>query len=844
MSEDTSILTGIIARVDSIASDFLMISRSDMPGMAHFYKQLESAVVMCSGAAADVVDGNVKSDLSNAAKRIKNIILNEEQDADAAIEDVGKLISNAQNFLNTPPLNLENDDGKEETISPESTLPITPLNPWVDETILAAYAEQQAGIIPEMEQRILGYENSQDEQLLAELKRMIHTLKGESGVVGANAIESVCHQLEDYLVSSTPPDAEVMLGVLDWINSAAQNFATGKPVEMPKNLFAPVNANREPSSQSTKDAAIEEDDTQDPSQERQNGGITIGDRELATDFVNEAQEHFEAADEHLLVLEKDPGDKDSISAVFRAFHTIKGVAGFLGLGPIGDLAHIAETLLDEVRKGMRPFTGPAVEATFGGLDHLKLMVADLRDALTNNHDFTVRPQLQKHITAIQNVLDGKTSPPERSAPKVHPQTPASSRQSTAPDLKAGSDEAKETKKQTDNGENKQPAFSQMMKVDASRIDMLLDTIGELVIAESIVASDPDILAIKSLRIEKNLALLGKITRSLQDMGMSMRLVPVDPVFRKMARLVRDLSHKSGKNVNFIIEGGDTEIDKNMVDKLGDPLVHMIRNSMDHGIEPAEDRKKSGKPEQGEIILRAYHKGGNILIEIQDDGRGLNREAIIAKAKERGLISSAEDMSELEVFSLIFEPGFSTAAQITEISGRGVGMDVVRRNIESLRGTIQIRSEKGLGSVFTLVLPLTTAIIDGMLARVANEIFILPTLSILESFRPSRQQVHTVTGKGELVSFRGSLLPMHRIADILNVDNAGHDPCKGIIIVIEEFGKQWGLMVDELLGQQQVVIKSLGDGIGQISCVTGASILADGKPGLILDTAAIIRSAGG
>ncbi len=381
-----------------------------------------------------------------------------------------------------------------------------------------------------------------------------------------------------------------------------------------------------------------------------------------------------------------------------------------------------------------------------------------------------------------------------------------------------------------------------MKVDAARIDQLLDMIGELVIIESIVAGDPDIRALNSLRIEKNLSLLGKITRSLRDMGMSMRMVPIDPVFKKMARLVRDLALKSGKQVELVIKGGDTEIDKGMVEKLGDPLVHMIRNSMDHGLEPAAERVAAGKAAKGTIELRAHHVGGSIHIDIADDGRGLNRPAIVQRAIERGLISNADSMSDQDIYALIFMPGFSTAQQVTELSGRGVGMDVVRRNIESLRGNVLIQSTRGEGSLFTLVLPLTTAIIDGMLVRVAQETYIMPTLSILESFRPEPSQLHAVAGRGELVTFRGNILPLFRLSRLLRVEDAEQDPLKAIVIVVEEYGKQWGLMVDDLLGQQQIVIKSLGEGLGHTAGIVGASILADGHPGLILDVADVIHIA--
>jgi two-component system chemotaxis sensor kinase CheA len=310
----------------------------------------------------------------------------------------------------------------------------------------------------------------------------------------------------------------------------------------------------------------------------------------------------------------------------------------------------------------------------------------------------------------------------------------------------------------------------------------------------------------------------------------------------MARLVRDLSKKSGKQVELIMEGGETEIDKGMVEKLGDPLVHMIRNSMDHGLENTEGRIASGKNPVGRITLRAYHKGGSIHIDIEDDGRGLDREAIVAKAIEKGLLTTGDGVSDQDVFALIFAAGFSTAKQITEISGRGVGMDVVRRNIDSLRGTIGIKSQPGQGTIFTITLPLTMAIIDGMLARVSSEIYVLPTLSIVESFRPAPEMISSITGKGEMVTFRDTLLPLFHLSNIFKVSGAIEDPSLAIVMVIEEAGRQWGLVVDEILGQQQIVIKSLGDAMGNVPGVSGASIMADGRPGLILDIAGLIRLA--
>jgi len=290
-----------------------------------------------------------------------------------------------------------------------------------------------------------------------------------------------------------------------------------------------------------------------------------------------------------------------------------------------------------------------------------------------------------------------------------------------------------------------------------------------------------------------------------------------------------------------MEGKETELDKGMVEKLGDPLVHMIRNSVDHGIEatPA-DREAAGKDPAGTIILRAYHQGGNIPVEIEDDGRGLDRDAIAAKALERGLIDNADSLTDEAIYGLIFEPGFSTAKQVSEVSGRGVGMDVVRSNVLSMRGNIRITSEQGVGTRVTLVLPLTMAIIDGMILRVGTDRYILPLLSIVESFQPTSDMITSVYGRGEMVPFRERLLPMVRLARLFEVEGAETDPTKAIVVVIEDSGRQLGLLVDELLGENQTVIKSLGRGLGRVEGIAGASIMPDGFPGLIIDVGGLFK----
>ncbi|NLG34986.1 MAG: chemotaxis protein CheA [Lentisphaerae bacterium] len=841
--------------LDQASSELMLLNPSELPAMAKFATDLDQHAAQwdeereCSGLSPNVPD-----QIRQAATCIKDVILNRVKDVDASMEAVGQTLESVRRLLSSPAAAAEHPAEAEPTGETSSTA-------WVDDSILAAYVEQQRSVLPEMEELVLAYEKTRSPSTLSDLRRMIHTLKGESGAVGAIAIEQLCHRLEDYLDEPAESLAtDVLLSSLDWIAHASASFGRGESIDPAEALLTQLQAPPPP----PPPAAPKEPappvpvpppaaDAPPPAPEpppppppaNMPSTLAISDADLASDFIAEAQEHFDIADENLLILEKSPGETDSVSAVFRSFHTLKGVAGFLGLTPIGDLAHAAETLLDEIRKGKRAFNGAAVELTFGALDMLKVMMNDLRDALQGDGLMKIRPELPGLIQKLHALMaaapvsgaaGSARAPAGDPGAAAEPETLPSGKETDVSAMPETADAAMPSSVM-------QPP-AQTMKVDASRIDQLLDMIGELVIIESIVAGDPDIRGLNSLRIEKNLALLGKITRSLRDMGMSMRMVPVDPVFKKMARLVRDLARKSGKQVELVIKGGDTEIDKGMVEKLGDPLVHMIRNSMDHGLEPADERAAAGKSRQGTIELRAHHVGGSIHIDIQDDGRGLNRDAIVQRAIERGLIASADGMSDQDIYSLIFHPGCSTAKQVTEISGRGVGMDVVKRNIESLRGTVLIQSRPGQGSLFTLVLPLTTAIIDGMLVRVARETYIMPTLSILESFRPAPGQVHVVTGRGEMVSFRENLLPLFRLSRLLGSEAAETDPLNAIVIVVEEYGKQWGLMVDDLLGQQQIVIKSLGEGIGRTAGVVGASILADGRPGLILDVADVIRIAKG
>jgi len=383
-----------------------------------------------------------------------------------------------------------------------------------------------------------------------------------------------------------------------------------------------------------------------------------------------------------------------------------------------------------------------------------------------------------------------------------------------------------------------------IRVRAERLDALLDMVSELVISQSMVAEDTSLYNTHLRELSNKVTQCTKIVRGLQDLSLTLRMVPLRATFQKMGRVVRDTAHRSQKQAELSTAGEETEVDRKLADVIADPLVHMVRNAVDHGIEPAEERLAKGKPAVGKIQLRGYHAGGNVVIELADDGRGLARDKIIAKAKRQGLVAPDARLSEQEILNLIFAPGFSTSESVTDISGRGVGMDVVKRAIESLSGRIEITSRDGLGTTFAIHLPLTLAITDGMLVRVGQERYIIPTANIQMSFRPEPKQVKTLSGRGEMVMLRGTAIPMLRVHQAFQVPAAVEDPTQALVVVVGTGNGTRALLVDDLLGKYQVVTKSLGAAVGVVAGISGGAILGDGHVGLVIDPQGLIRSSEG
>ena len=589
------------------------------------------------------------------------------------------------------------------------------------------------------------------------------------------------------------------------------------------------------------------------------------DFELIGEFIAEGSDLIEAAEEALLTLETDPDDTESVGKVFRAFHTIKGTSAFLELTLLAEMGHHAESLLSRVRDGEIRYSGGYADLTLRALDMLKGILMSVADAIGGSpllkpveydelmkilkdpeaagvsaeEDAIAEPRVGDILVAqgkiereeLEKIVDDSND--EKIGTRI-----VKSKAASATDV----GQALRTQKKMKTGKQ---MVESSVRVGTQRLDRLIDMVGELVIAHSMVAQDELVLDGSKIELQKKVSQTSKIVRELQDISMSMRMVPLKGVFNKMARLVRDISRKVGKKVNFVTEGEDTEIDRNLVDVINDPLVHMVRNAVDHGIETPEVRKESGKDETGVVKLSAYHSAGSVVVEISDDGKGLDRSVIISKAKEKGLISDSADfndnmLSDKEVFNMIFEPGFSTAAVVTDVSGRGVGMDVVRKNIESLRGQAEIRSELGKGSVFKMSLPLTLAIIDGMVVRVGKESYVIPTGSIIRSIKPEKENITNVFERGEMLSLQGELIPLISMSALYEIERTQKVNGMQLVVIVEDEEKQAGLLIDELIGRQQVVIKTLGGTMKNTPGISGGAIMPSGMVGLIIDVAGLIK----
>lgn len=545
-------------------------------------------------------------------------------------------------------------------------------------------------------------------------------------------------------------------------------------------------------------------------------------KELVGDFLVETNEIIENLDQDLVELEQRQDDLDLLNKIFRGAHTMKGSSSFLGFDKLSGITHHAEEILNKLRKGEIRVTREIMDVLLEFVDITKKIVQDIENG-TDTADAT------DVIKKLKLANEGKivsNSSSNSTAKKTEAKKP--SKVAPAP-AKGGA------------------TTEQTIRVDVTRLDDLLNIMGELVLSRNRLAQLAFDLENKFEneylieQLAEATSQIGMNTTELQLAIMKTRMIPIGKVFNKFPRMVRDISRDQGKEIDLIISGEETELDKSVVEAIGDPLIHMIRNSCDHGIEKPEVRKAKGKPEKGEVLLSAYHEGNHIVIEIKDDGAGMDPEKLKRKAVEKRVITPEEAaaLDKNQAYSLIFRPGFSTAEKITNISGRGVGMDVVRTNIEKLNGIITIESEIGRGSTFYLKLPLTLAIIQALLVEVATETFAIPLVSVVETVRISSNEIHSFEGR-EVLKLRDRVLSLVRLDEAFDLEETPNDDLYVVVVALAE--KQLGFIVDKLIGQEEIVIKSLGEYLGGNPGVAGATITGNGRVRLIIDVAGVMELA--
>ncbi|WP_372627005.1 chemotaxis protein CheA [Arsukibacterium sp.] len=604
-------------------------------------------------------------------------------------------------------------------------------------------------------------------------------------------------------------------------------------------------------------------------------------------FFDESQEHLDDMEQLLMAIDLSQVDAEQLNSIFRAAHSIKGGSGVFGFDALGKVTHVMESLLDLARKNLLKLDVELVDEFLTTVDVLKNILQAYQsaspqdDILINTTKAKLESLLDKHDSILQEQEESQgfglfeTSASSKQTDEAFgffeqdalesdgtqaaadnsfgffDDTPAKANTNAGASILATTNPAAESAQKPLTSAERRPARttaaaanpaateSTTIRVDTGKVDNLVNLVGELVITQSMLSLvGAQIEGVMAEKLQSALIELDRNTREIQDAVMSIRMLPISFVFNRFPRLVRDLSATLGKEIELVIEGGNTEIDKSLIEKLADPLTHLVRNSIDHGVELPEKRVMAGKGRCGKVTLRAQHRGGNIQISIIDDGAGLNRERILQKARENQ-ITVSENPSDQEIWQLIFAPGFSTADAVTDVSGRGVGMDVVKRNIANLGGSVEIESQQGKGASFHIVLPLTLAILDGMGVSVGGNVFIIPLVNIIESIQAKPAQIKTVQGSA-LLNVRDEYWPLLNLYQVTGLEPEFKQPEQGIIVLVESNQNRFGLVVDALEGQQQAVIKSLEKHYKKVTGLAGATIMGDGSVALILDIESLSR----
>jgi len=582
------------------------------------------------------------------------------------------------------------------------------------------------------------------------------------------------------------------------------------------------------------------------------------DQELLEGFLTETSELLEKMDDDLVALEKVPQDMELLNSIFRSIHTVKGASSFLGFELLVKITHKTEDVLNRLRKDELRVTTEIMDVILEAVDTIKLLVNDIRNGEIIERELDgiiakLLPYISGNIAEATVLKETAPAPLLRTentdeAEPFLTETVAEDtciEESATIPLKAAPAPAVTPAARPVNARGEEVSDNTTVRIDVKRLDDLMNQVGEMVLERNrILQMNIDYQSRENMvNFGEEFGKLAKridfVTSELQMQVLKIRMIPVEKVFKKFPRIVRNLSRDMGKEVELEIIGEETELDRSVVDEIGDPLIHLIRNALDHGLEMPEDRQAAGKPSTGKVVLSATHEGNQIIISIRDDGRGIDPEKLARKAIDKGLITEDQlaGMSQKEVLDLIFLPGFSTKEKATDLSGRGVGMDVVRTNIRKLNGLIEIRSEVGAGSEFILKLPLTLAIIQSLLVEVDCEVYSVPLAAVLETLKVDNSSFHHIGGQ-EVLKLRDTVLPLLRLQRVFGVKRNSEPSAQSYIVVIGVAEKRVGLVVTRLLGQQEVAIKSLGKYLAKAPGIAGSTILGDGRVALIIDPAGL------
>ncbi len=744
--------------------------------------------------------------------------------------------------------------------------------------LLLAFVEEGNELLDESEPLLIELETKSNEsgevdvEVLNTIFRLYHSLKGGAGFLDLDTLGKVTHVAENLLdlfrkgkgsIGSDHVDIlnktcdflrKLLLNIEAYFNDKGFEDEAEEIIRDLKEKIEGITGEAPESAPQKSETLPEPQQSSDPEEEPAEPTEVSLDmqlditEEMIKQFTAEAEDLIAATEEAFLLLDKDPVNQEKIDEAFRSLHSLKGNAGFFGYGDLEKLSHQAETVLDKVRLGEICGDSQLFSLLLEILDFLREGVAQAMEGKQPTIAALggLTSLLQENARRLENTGTKKAKPePE----KVKPETQKAAKSDKTKEEKAVKKPAPEATKAAPKVipkvVEKTAVQRQSIRVDVEKLETLLDLVGELVIAEAMVAQNPDLKALDvSLdRFEKSALHLNKITRDLQDIATTIRMIRLSATFRRMMRLVRDLAQKTDKKVELEIIGERTEVDKTVIEKITDPLVHIIRNSIDHGIATPQSRTKVGKPATGHLTLEAKYVGGEVWISIKDDGMGLNREKIVERAIERGLIEGdGSDVPDSEIWQLVFQPGFSTAEKVTDVSGRGVGMDVVRRNIENIRGKVDVSSTAGEGTEVILRIPLTLAIIDGMLIRVGKSQYIIPIIAIRETVKAKYKEITTTMDGQEIINIRDHLYPIIRLHEFYDIEPSSTELTEGILMIVENAGRRFCLFVDELIGQQQIVIKGLSEYIGNVKAVSGCTILGDGTVCLIIDIASLADQA--